>query len=81
MKVYTGEHIRNVTILGHGGTGETSLTAAMLHLAGATTRLGRVDDGSTVTDWTVPSTNCRAVHNHSALDHIFRPSLPRIGSF
>ena len=51
MKVYSGENIRNVAILGHGGTGKTSLTAAMLYLAGATPRLGRVDDGSTVTDW------------------------------
>ena len=51
MKVYSGENIRNVAILGHGGTGKTSLTAAMLYLAGATPRLGRVDDGSTLTDW------------------------------
>ncbi len=51
MKVYSGENIRNVAILGHGDTGKTSLTAAMLYVAGATSRLGRVDDGSTVTDW------------------------------
>ena len=51
MKVYSGEHIRNVAVLGHGGTGKTSLTAALLYVAGATNRLGRVDEGSTITDW------------------------------
>ena len=43
--------IRNVGVVGHGGVGKTSLVEAMLFAAGAVTRLGRVDDGSTTTDF------------------------------
>ena len=51
MKVYSGENIRNVAIVGHGHAGKTSLVSAMLYTAGATPRLGRVDDGSAATDY------------------------------
>jgi elongation factor G len=43
--------IRNVGIVGHGGVGKTSLVEALLFSAGAVTRLGRTDDGSTTTDF------------------------------
>jgi elongation factor G len=43
--------IRNIGIVGHGGVGKTSLVEAMLFAAGAVTRLGRVDDGTTTTDF------------------------------
>ena len=43
--------IRNVGVVGHGGVGKTSLVEAMLFAAGAVTRLGKVDDGTTTTDW------------------------------
>jgi elongation factor G len=43
--------IRNVGVVGHGGVGKTSLVEALLFAAGAVTRLGRVDDGSTTTDF------------------------------
>ena len=51
MKVYEGANIRNVAVVGHGHAGKTSLVSAMLYTAGATQRLGRVDDGSTTTDY------------------------------
>jgi elongation factor G len=51
VKVYTGENIRNVAIVGHGHAGKTTLLSAMLYTAGATPRLGRVDDGSSTTDY------------------------------
>ena len=51
MKVYTGENVRNVVLVGHGHAGKTSLVSAMLYTAGATQRQGRVDDGSATTDY------------------------------
>ncbi|HYH01326.1 MAG TPA: elongation factor G [Terriglobales bacterium] len=51
MKIYEGANIRNVAIMGHADAGKTSLVSAMLFTAGSTQRLGRVDDGSTVTDY------------------------------
>src|SRR5436190_17076414 len=51
MKVYTGENVRNVALVGHGHAGKTSLASAMLFTSGASQRLGRVDDGSATTDY------------------------------
>ena len=51
MKVYDAASIRNVTIAGHSGAGKTQLTAAILFDAGMVNRFGRVDDGTTVTDF------------------------------
>jgi elongation factor G len=51
MKIYETASIRNVAIVGHGGTGKTSLTSAMLFDAGAVNRLGKVEEGNTVTDF------------------------------
>jgi elongation factor G len=51
VKVYEGANIRNVVLVGHGDAGKTQLVSAMLYTSGATQRLGRVDDGSTVTDY------------------------------
>jgi len=51
MKVYDAPNIRNVAVVGHGGCGKTSLVSALLFDAGAVNRIGRVDEGSTVTDF------------------------------
>ncbi|MEE0418894.1 MAG: elongation factor G [Lachnospiraceae bacterium] len=51
MKVYTTDRIRNVVILGHGGSGKTSLTEAMAYLGGITSRLGNVTEGNTISDF------------------------------
>ncbi len=52
MKEYKINQIRNLGLVGHGGVGKTSLAEGLLHSAGMTTRLGRVDDGNTVSDYT-----------------------------
>lgn len=51
MKVYDAPSIRNVALVGHSGAGKTQLASALLFDAGAVTRFGRVDDGTTVTDY------------------------------
>ncbi|HEY3883901.1 MAG TPA: GTP-binding protein, partial [Vicinamibacterales bacterium] len=51
MKVYDAHSIRNVAFVGHAGSGKTQLISALLFDAGAVTRLGRVDEGTTVTDY------------------------------
>jgi len=51
MKVYDAAAIRNVAVIGHGGCGKTQLVSAMLLAAGAVNRLGKVDEGTTVTDF------------------------------
>ena len=50
MKAYETENIRNIAVVGHGDSGKTQLVSSLLHIAGATTRWGKVDDGTTVTD-------------------------------
>jgi elongation factor G len=51
VKSYPTENIRNVVLVGHGGAGKTSLAEAMLFRTGAVTRMGKVTDGNTVTDF------------------------------
>ena len=51
MAEFSTDKIRNVTIIGHGSSGKTSLVEALLFNAGGTNRVGRVEDGSTMSDW------------------------------
>ena len=51
MKEYLTENLRNIALVAHGGAGKTMLAEAFLHYTGATTRLGKVEDGSTASDY------------------------------
>jgi elongation factor G len=51
MKEYTTEFLRNVALVSHGGAGKTMLAEAFLHATGATTRLGKIEDGTTISDY------------------------------
>lgn len=51
MKQYSADRVRNIALLGHSGAGKTSLAEAALFDSGALTRVGRVEDGNTVSDY------------------------------
>ncbi|MEA3338033.1 MAG: elongation factor G [Chloroflexota bacterium] len=51
MKKYDSDHVRSIALVGHSGSGKTSLSEAMLFDAGGLTRMGRVEDGNTVSDY------------------------------
>src|SRR6476661_1717026 len=51
MKAFATENIRNLAVIGHGDAGKTQLVSSMLHVAGTTPRWGKVDEGTTVTDY------------------------------
>jgi elongation factor G len=51
MKEYTTEFIRNIALVSHSSTGKTMLTEAFLHFTGATTRMGKIEDGTTTSDF------------------------------
>jgi len=50
MNVYRADHIRNIALIAHGGSGKTSLVDAALYDTGAVNRIGRVDEGSSISD-------------------------------
>ena len=51
MNIYTTDKIRNVVLLGHGGAGKTSLVESMAYLSGITSRMGKVSDKNTISDF------------------------------
>ncbi len=51
MKIYDGQNLRNVAFVGHGHTGKTQLISSLLFTAGMVNRLGKVDDGTSITDY------------------------------
>ncbi len=69
MKQYSVEKIRNISLLGHGSCGKTTLTAAFLFDAGVTNRLTSVDKGNTVTDYDPDETE-RKISINSAVCHL-----------
>ena len=68
MKTYSSDHIRNVVLVGHQGSGKTSLAESMLYVSKKTRRLGNVSDGSTVSDYQ-PSEKERQMSIFSSLLH------------
>jgi elongation factor G len=69
MKVYPTKQIRNLAIIGHGASGKTQLISSLLHLTGATTRWGKVDEGTTTTDYEEDAI-ARKITLNSALAHL-----------
>ncbi len=79
------EKIRNVALVGHSGAGKTTLGEALLHKAGLTTRLGSVDDGTSLLDYddeskerrqSVDSALFHFVHEGHLLNFIDTPGMP-----
>ncbi len=69
MKVYPTEAIRNLSVIGHGDAGKTQLVSSLLYVAGATPRWGKVDEGTTVTDYEDDSI-ARKITLNTALAHL-----------
>lgn len=71
MKAYLTENIRNMAVIGHGDAGKTQFVSSLLHIAGATQRWGKVDEGTTVTDFDEDSIARKVTlnTNHAYLEH------------
>ena len=69
MKTFTTENIRNLAVIGHGDAGKTQLVSSLLHVAGTPGRWGKVDEGTTVTDYEEDSI-ARKVSLNNNLAHL-----------
>src|SRR5712691_7416327 len=69
MKVYATESIRNLAVIGHGDVGKTQLISSLLYVAGATPRWGKVEEGTTVTDYEEDSI-ARQITLNTAIAHL-----------
>ncbi len=65
MKAFTTNNLRNLAVIGHGDAGKTQLVASLLHIAGTTTRWGKVADGTTVTDYEEDSIERKVTLNNN----------------
>lgn len=70
MKSFDTENIRNLAVIGHGDAGKTQLVSSLLHVAGTSHRWGKVDEGTTITDYDEDSI-ARKVSLNSAIAHLF----------
>src|SRR5712692_220569 len=75
MKSYLTRDIRNVGIVGHGGTGKTQLVSSLLFTAGMTPRWGKIAEGSTTTDWDEEEI-ARKISIQTGLVHAEWPATP-----
>jgi elongation factor G len=69
MKTYPTDKVRNLAIIGHGDAGKTQLVSSLLYVAGATPRWGKVDEGTTTTDYDEDSI-ARKITLNTALAHL-----------
>jgi len=68
LKEFTSDNIRNIALIGHGGAGKTSFAEAMLFSSGATSRLGKIEEGTTVSDYNADEIE-RQISIHASLLH------------
>src|SRR5262244_4112723 len=69
MKAFATENIRNLAVIGHGDAGKTQLVSSLLHVAGTSHRWGKVDEGTTITDYEEDSI-ARKITLNTALAHL-----------
>ena len=74
MATIETKRIRNVALLGHGGCGKTSLAEAMLYITGGTDRLGKIEDGNTVSDFDAEETKRGFSLSASILNTVWKDS-------
>lgn len=65
MKAFSTENLRNLAVIGHGDAGKTQLISSLLYVSGSTSRLGKVDEGTTVTDYDEDSIDKKVTLNNN----------------